>query len=81
MKVEAFPDILDSDWFALNLDDIFRVHGQVRQADVGFGHRRWTAGPHSGCRTRPTSWTRSSTRIQIGVQRRNTLRGATALTA
>jgi hypothetical protein len=80
MKVEAFPDILDSDWFALNLEDFVRVHGK-------FDKPTWASEIEgSGGSTR---WAQNATNFvdavfyayNIGVQRRNSLAGATALTA
>jgi hypothetical protein len=80
MTVDAFPDVLDSDWWCLTLSDFVRING-------GWGGPKWaTEIDGSGGRT---AWAQGTTSfkdavcypIQVGVQRRNTHAGATALTA
>jgi hypothetical protein len=80
MKVDAFPDILDSDWYALTLDDFQFIHGAYKQPT-------WASDIEGGGgRTR---WAQNATNFvdaifhayQIGVSRRNTQAGATGLTA
>lgn len=79
MAVDAFPDVLDSDWFHLTLADLIRVTGS-------FDGPRWMSsisgedGPQ---------WAQGTTRFkdavvipaQTGMRRRNTSAAATALTA
>lgn len=80
MEVEAFNDILDSDWYHLTLNDFCRVHGDHKAP-------KWASeiqGANKG-----SLWVPGTTRfedavlyyLQIGVQRRNTHAGATGLTA
>jgi hypothetical protein len=33
-KVDAYPAVLDTDWFCLTLSDLIRDHGRHHQADV-----------------------------------------------
>lgn len=80
MKVEAYPDILDSDWYSLTLSDFQYIHGAYKQPV-------WASDIEgAGGRTR---WAQNATNFvdavfhayQLGVQRRNTSGAATALTA
>jgi NAD(P)-dependent dehydrogenase (short-subunit alcohol dehydrogenase family) len=80
MKVDAYNDVLDSDWWCLTLSDFQFIHGAIDKPT-------WASDLEgSGGRTR---WVQNSTQFvdalffpfQIGVQRRNTQAGATALTA
>lgn len=79
MKVDAYPAILDSDWFCLTLDDFAFITGNITKP-------AWASAlAGSG----PLNWTQGSTAFadavvypfQIGLQRRNTHAAATALTA
>lgn len=80
MKIQAFTDILDSDWFALNAKDLLRIHGKytkpVWASDIeGTGGQfRYTAGATSFQDTLFYSY-------QLGTQRRQGSAAATALTA
>ena len=80
MTVDAFPDILDSDWFCLTLADFCRITGGTdgpkwaSEIEGAGGQTRWAQGT--------TSFKDAVVYpVQIGVQRRNTHAGATALTA
>ena len=71
MAVDAFADVLDTDWFMLTLDDIFRVIGNVSQpqwaSDIegSGGATRWRQGY--------TSFVDALVYpVNVGVQRRNT---------
>ena len=80
MTVDAFPDILDSDWYCLTLSDFVRITG-------AWGGPKWaTEIDGSGGRTQWASGTTTFKDavcypIQIGIQRRNTHAAATGLTA
>jgi len=80
MVVDAFPDVLDSDWWALTLSDLCRItgawDGPKWATDVfgGNGQTQWAAGTTTGKDAVVFP-------LQIGAQRRNGLAGATALTA
>jgi hypothetical protein len=79
-QVEAFADILDTDWFQLDLDALVKV-----TAGNGFDKPQWASqvqGSNQGA-----IWKQNATSfvdaivypIQVGLQRRNTLAAATAL--
>lgn len=79
MTVDAFPDVLDSDWYQLTLSDLVRVTGS-------FDGAKWMsqlAGDSN------LEWAQGTTRfkdavvmpMQVGVRRRNTQAAATGLTA
>lgn len=80
MKVDAFPDILDTDWWCLTLSDFQKIVGDydkpvwVTDVEGSGGKLRWRQG-----------FTSFESMIcyglQIGVSRRNTHAGASALTA
>jgi hypothetical protein len=78
MKVDAFADILDSDWYQLTLSDLVRVKSALDKPT-------WASDIEgAGGATR---WKQGTTRfvdgvvypMQLGVQRRNTQAGAVAL--
>jgi hypothetical protein len=78
MSVDAFADVLDTDWFQLTLKDLVRVKSALDKPT-------WASDIEgSGGSTR---WKQGSTRfvdgvvypMQLGVQRRNTQAGALAL--
>jgi hypothetical protein len=80
MKVDAYADILDSDWYCLTLSDFVRVTGNITKPT-------WMSeiqGTNKGA-----VWHAGFTDFQdaivypfqIGVRRRNSQAGATALTA
>lgn len=80
MTVDAFPDVLDSDWYCLTLSDFCRITGSSDGA-------KWASDIEgTGGRTR---WAQDTTSfkdavvlpLQIGCNRRNTHAAATALTA
>ena len=80
MKVDAYPDILDADWFCLTLSDFQYIHGAYKQPV-------WASDIEGG--GSKLRWAQNSTNFvdavfhayQIGAQRRNTSAAATALTA
>jgi hypothetical protein len=78
--VNVIPDILDSDWFVLNLDDFVRVHGTIdkptwtSELEGAGGDLRWSQGTTAF--VEGVVWP-----FQIGVQRRNRSAAATGLTA
>jgi hypothetical protein len=80
-KILAFPDILDSDLWSSRPQDFVRVHGSIDQptwlSDV-FGNGgqefQWAQGATNGVDAIVYPY-------QVGLQRRNTFAGATALTA
>ena len=80
MSIDAFPAILDSDWYCLTLSDVFRVTGSQTKPT-------WASdvqGSNTGA-----LWAQGTTQfvdgvsypMNIGVQRRNTHAAATGLTA
>lgn len=80
MKVDGRPEFLDSDWWTLTLDDFQLITGDITKPtwySTIFGQ------------TGPLAWKQGFTSgvdavvypMQIGVRRRNTHAGATALTA
>jgi hypothetical protein len=80
MTVDAFPDVLDSDWYCLTLSDFVRITGAM-------GGPTWASDIEgSGGRTR---WQADTTTfkdavvypVQVGCRRRNTSAAATGLTA
>lgn len=79
-KVDAYPDILDSDWYCLTLSDFCRITGSITKptwmTDIygGNGILSWHQGFTDG--TDAVAYP-----FQIGLQRRNTHAAATALTA
>jgi hypothetical protein len=80
MEVEAYNDILDSDWFHLSLDNIFRVVGSYKDpvwmSDVQGANQGALWG------TGTTSFNDAVAHyFNIGVDRRNVFAGATGLTA
>lgn len=80
MRIKAFADILDSDWFALNKKDLLRIHGKytkpVWASDIeGAGGKfRWAQGASNFVDSIFYSY-------QLGTQRRNGSAAATGLTA
>lgn len=80
IKVDAYPDILDSDWHNLTLDDFQFIHGAYKQptwaSDIegGGGRMRWAQNATNFVDAVFHSY-------QLGVQRRNTHASATGLTA
>lgn len=80
MKVEAFPDILDSDWFALNVNDLIRIHGKyttpvwASEIEGSGGKFRWAQGATNFVDNLFYAY-------QLGTQRRNGSAAATGLTA
>jgi hypothetical protein len=79
-QVEAFNDILDTDWFQIDLDALVKV-----TAGNGFDKPRWASdvqGSNQGA-----IWKQGATSfvdaivypLQVGLRRRNTLAAATAL--
>lgn len=81
MKVDAFPDVLDSDWYAFTLSDLCRITG----ASDG---PKWASEIEGGGNGQ-LRWNQNTTKfrdavvypIQVGMQRRNTSAAATGLTA
>jgi hypothetical protein len=81
MTVDAFPDVLDSDWYCLTLSDLCRIQG-------GWGGPKWATEIFGGQGDR-TVWAQGTTTgkdaicypLQIGAKRRNTHAAATGLTA
>jgi hypothetical protein len=80
MVVDAFPDVLDSDWYCLTLSDFARITGGTdgpkwaSEIEGAGGQTRWAQGT--------TSFKDAVVYpIQIGLNRRNTHAAATALTA
>ena len=80
MKIEAFPSILDSDWYCLTLSDFVLITGEITSPT-------WASDLEgSGGRLR---WRQGYTDFQdavfypfnVGVRRRNTHAAATGLTA
>lgn len=80
MKVDAQPEFLDSDWWCLTLSDFQLITGSIDKPT-------WASDIFGS--TGPLSWKQGFTSgvdavcypLQIGLQRRNTQAGATALTA
>jgi len=80
MQVSAFPDILDADWYSLTLDDFQYVHGAYKSLV-------WASDLEGS--SQGMVWNLNSTNFadavflayNVGVNRRNTQAGATALTA
>jgi hypothetical protein len=78
MTVDAFADILDSDWFQLTLPDLVRIKSALDKPT-------WASDIEGAGGS--TRWKQGTTRfvdgvvypLQLGVQRRNTQAGATAL--
>jgi hypothetical protein len=82
LTIRAYPDILDSDWFMLNVPDLIKVTGNITRptwaSDLA-GHSDAKSG---------MPWRQGFTSfvdavvypIQLGARRRNTMAGATALT-
>jgi len=78
MTVDAFADVLDTDWYQLTLPDLVRVTG-------GISKPTWASDIEGGGQS--ISWKQGSTQfvdglvypLQVGVQRRNTQAGALAL--
>jgi len=78
MTVNAFADILDTDWFQLTLKDLVRVTS-------GIGKPTWASDIEGGGQS--IAWQANTTRfidglvypLQVGVQRRNTQAAALAL--
>lgn len=78
MTVQAFADILDSDWFQLTLKDLVRVTSAITKPT-------WASDIEGGGQS--ISWKQGTTQfvdglvypLQVGVQRRNTQAGALAL--
>jgi hypothetical protein len=78
MTVDAFADILDSDWFQLTLPDLVRIKSALDKPT-------WASDIEGAGGS--TRWKQGTTRfvdgvvypMQLGVQRRNTQAGATAL--
>lgn len=80
MKVEAFAEILDSDWYCLTLEDFQFITGEIdkptwaSQIEGSGGDLRWGQGT--------TAFNNAVVYpYQIGVQRRNSHAAATGLTA
>ena len=80
MKVDAYPDILDSDWWALTLSDFVRVTGAIQKPT-------WMSSLEGagGLLRLKQGYTSFVDQIvyplQVGVRRRNTHAGATGLSA
>jgi len=80
MTVDQFPDVLDSDWYALTLSDWCRIKGET-DGPV------WASEMQGS--TQGQIWGQGTTQfndavvypIQVGVNRRNTQAAATGLTA
>jgi hypothetical protein len=80
-KVNAYTDCLDSDWWALTLSDFVRVTGSITKPT-------WLSDVYGGA-GQEFQWAQNATNgvdgivypFQVGVRRRNTQSGATALTA
>ncbi len=77
--INVMPDIYDSDWFQISLDDLIRVCGKYKDptwvSDIeggGSGSLRWQQGTTSF--TDAVVWP-----FQLGAERRNTHAAATAL--
>lgn len=78
MKVQAFADILDSDWFQLTLKDLVRIKSAMDKPT-------WASDIEGAGGS--TRWKQGTTRfvdgvvypMQLGCQRRNTQAGALAL--
>lgn len=78
MKVDAFPDVLDSDWFCFNLADLVRVQG-------AWDGPKWASDVVNSDMT----WAQGTTSfkdgvvymMQVGCRRRNSFAAATGLTA
>ena len=74
MSVDAFADILDTDWYQLTLKDLVRVKGAIDQP-------KWASDMDGGGQS--ISWQSGTTRFgdgllyptQVGCQRRNTQAG------
>jgi len=78
MTVQAFADILDTDWFQLTLKDLVRITSAITKPT-------WASDIEGGGQS--ISWKQGTTQfvdglvypMQVGVQRRNTQAGALAL--
>lgn len=78
MTVQAFADILDSDWFQLTLADLVRITSAMEKP-------RWASDIEGSGES--ISWKQGTTQfvdglvypLQVGCQRRNTQAGALAL--
>lgn len=80
MKAEAYPDVLDSDWWCLTLGDFQFIHGTHKEPVWASDLQGATRGGIWGTNT--TSFRDAVFyAYQVGVERRNTQAGATALTA
>jgi hypothetical protein len=80
MTVDAFPDVLDSDWYCLTLSDFCRISGSA-DGPVWASSLEGNGGGQ-------TRWAQDTTQfkdalcypLQIGLNRRNTHAAATGLT-
>jgi hypothetical protein len=80
MTVDAFPDVLDSDWYCLTLSDFCRISGAA-DGPVWASSLEGNGGGQ-------TRWAQDTTQfkdalcypLQIGLNRRNTQAAATGLT-
>jgi hypothetical protein len=80
MSVDAFPDVLDSDWWALTLQDMVRITGNITKptwmTEI-YGNNdklAWHQGFTDGADALMLAF-------QVGMKRRNRCAGATGLTA
>lgn len=78
--VNVWPDVPDKYWWHLNLDDFVRITGNIKKPtwvsdlEGAGGDLRWSQGTTAF--NNAIVWP-----FQVGVQRRNRMAGATALTA
>ena len=80
MKIEAFPSILDSDWYCLTLSDFCLITGEITKPT-------WASDLQGA--TQGSIWAQGATNfvdavfypMQVGLRRRNTHAAATGLTA
>lgn len=80
LGVNVFPDVYDSEWYCLTLDDFCQVTGSIKEPtwtsdlEGAGGSLRWAQGQ--------TNFVEGLVfPFQVGVQRRNTHAAATGLTA
>lgn len=80
LGVNVFPDVYDSEWYCLTLDDFCQITGSIKEPtwtsdlEGAGGSLRWAQGQ--------TNFVEGLVfPFQVGVQRRNTSAAATGLTA
>lgn len=80
LGVNVFPDVYDSEWYCLTLDDLCQITGSIKQPtwtsdlEGAGGSLRWAQGT--------TNFVEGLVfPFQVGLQRRNTHAAATGLTA